>query len=267
MRGGTSAAMSPPIIFDRNARRLRRDRLALGTPSPLEAPVADALLDRLDIVRRGFARALVVNTGAGLLAARLRMRGIEVVETDHGARYASRANGLHLDEDRLEIGDTRVDCVIIPGGLDTVDDLPGALIAARRCLVPDGLMLASLPGAPSLANLRRACAGADAENDIAVAHLHPQVDVRSAGDLLVRAGYVLPVADTETVTLAYRNANRLFDDLSDSGHRNVLRDRRPATRKWRDAVIRQLDALRDGEGRIVETATFVFMTGWSPVPH
>ncbi|MCP5990175.1 class I SAM-dependent methyltransferase, partial [Klebsiella pneumoniae] len=90
-------------------------------------------------------------------------------------------------EDALPFADDSFDLVIACGTLDSVNDLPGALILMRRVLRPDGLMLAAFAGAGSLSRLKAALLAA--EGDRPGQHVHPQVDVRSAGDLLSRAGF------------------------------------------------------------------------------
>jgi SAM-dependent methyltransferase len=263
---GTSRVMTspPPLIFDRFARRLRRDRLACGGPSPLEAGVAEELLARLDAVTRPFASALVINTGTRVLATALRQRGIAVTETDHGIVFAGAASGLFCDEDRLDVSPQRFDLVVMASGLDTIDDVPGALIAARRTLADGGLFLACLVGSPSLPELRNVVSSVDASEGRAVARLHPQIDVRAAGDLLVRAGFALPVADAETLRLSYATFDRLVADVRAAGLGNVLAERHGLTRGWLVAARAMLDAAKGSDGRVTETVTMVVLTGWTP---
>ena len=61
----------------------------------------------------------------------------------------------------------------------------------------------------------------------------PFADVRDAGALLQRAGFALPVADVETVTVRYATMFGLMADLRAMGAANALlaRSRRPATRR------------------------------------
>ncbi len=256
----------PPQIFDPRARALQRDRLALGAVAPLELPIAEALIDRLGDVRRDFTDALVIGTGSGTLAAMLRARAMTVTETDHGLRFAARAGAIRADEDRLTLGDGRFDLVIAAGGFDTIDDLPGALIAARRMLRADALFMGAMIGSPSLPVLRAAMTHADAQAGRAVARLHPQIDVRSAGDLLMRAGFVLPVADTEGVALAYPGVDRLFGDIRAAGGGNILRQRSAVSRRWLADVRAGFAAGARPDGKTVETLTVVVLTGWSPAP-
>lgn len=260
----TTTVMTVTRIFDRQARRLRRDRQARAGVSPVEAHVAELLGERLDAVNRRFERALVINAGSGATSAMLAARGIAVTATDVGARFATARNGLQYDEDALDVPAAGFDLVVTPAWLDTVDDLPGALIQARRALVPDGLFLACLPVAPSLVALRRAVAVADGEQ--AVARLHPQIDLRAAGDLLVRAGFALPVADGETIKLAYRAFGTLIDDLRAAGATNVLAKRRAVDRGWLIRAARAFAEQGDADGRTLETITLATLTGWSPAP-
>jgi hypothetical protein len=254
----------PPALFDRALRRVRRNRAARHGSDELETLVADELGERLDAVRREFATALVINTGRGTVAARLRGLGVEVRETDHGPAYAAAANALLCDEDRLprELG--RFDLVVAPAGFDTIDDLPGALIAARLALNPGGMFFGCIVGAPSLPTLRHAASQADAASGIAVARLHPQVDVRAAGDLLVRAGFALPVADSIPLALSYRTLDRLIADLRNFGTSNMMAERHPATRDWYRRLREAFEAVAGDGERTAETVTLLAMTGWSP---
>ncbi len=254
---------SPPVIFDRAARRLRRDRVAHGLGSPLEQGVADELGERLAAVQREFATALVINTGAGHMTSVLRGRGIAVTETDYGPRYAARSSAMLSDEDRLDVRPQGFDLVVMPSGLDTIDDVPGALIAARRALHTGGLFLGSLIGAPSLPVLREIVTAADASFGRAAARFHPQIDVRAAGDLLVRAGFARPVADAETLQLSYASFDRLVGDVRAAGLGNVLAERYGVGRGWRDAVQTAFGLTAGEAGRVTETVTVLMLTGWA----
>ena len=226
--------------------------------------MAEELGQRLGAVKRSFATALVINSGGGHMTSVLRGRGIVVTESDHGEVYATAPSGLFCDEDRLDVSPQRFDLVVMPSGLDTIDDVPGALIAARRALADGGLFLACLVGSPSLPVLRHVVSTIDASEGRAVARLHPQIDVRAAGDLLVRAGFVLPVADAETLRLSYASFDRLVQDVRAAGLGNVLAERRSLPRGWLDAARATFDAAKGDDGRVTETVTMLVLTGWAP---
>jgi SAM-dependent methyltransferase len=254
---------SLPTIFDRAARRARRDRAAAGYAAHdfLRAAMIDGLLDRLTMVRRDFGDVLDLGCFDGSLPM---PAGARTVRCDAGFGFARQAGGVQADEDRLPFADGAFDLVVSAGVLDQVDDLPGALSLIRRVLRPDGLFLGAFVGGGSLPVLRASLRAAEAERP--VARLHPGVEVRAAGDLMLRAGFALPVADVETLEVGYAGIGGLLDDLRGMAAGNVLIERRPLTR---GAVGRAADAFAASagpDGRTRELFSLVFVTGWAPDP-
>src|SRR3546814_19287223 len=58
-------------------------------------------------------------------------------------------------------------------------------------------------------------------------HIHPQIDVRSAGDLLSRAGFAMPVVDGDSLTVRYSSLFSLMADLRGMGASNMLMSQPP----------------------------------------
>jgi hypothetical protein len=133
-------------------------------------------------------------------------------------------------------------------------------------LKPDGLFLGCMAASPSLPSARAAIAAADAAVGTSAARIHPQVDVASAGDLLVRAGFALPVADLDSFDLSYRSFGGLIDDLRAAAATNVLAQRHGVTRAWLSTAIEAFAARAAPDGRIRETISLVTLTGWAPSP-
>ncbi len=264
--------MSAPEIFNRKLRRLRRDRAAPGFPAHafVVDHIIESLLDRLDLVSRRFDRALDLGCHDGRLTKALRGRGIEVVSADAGYRFAKMAGGIQCDEDRLPFADASFDLVISAGVFDQVNDLPGALTLIGRILKPDGLLLAGFTGAGSLPMTRSAVMAADIVHGGAVApRIHPQIDVRAAGDLLSRAGFVLTVADGETLSVRYSNPFRILSDLRGMAATNLI-DAQPArhfNRQDLATIAESLASQAERDGAVTERFELVFMTGWSPGPN
>lgn len=259
--------MSVPEIFDRRRRRARRDRAArdFAAHDFLHARMADELLDRLDAVQRPFATALDLGCLDGRIGRALRQRGIACHAADPGYGFARAAGGVQCDEDRLPFADASFDLVTAAGGLDSVNDLPGALVLIRRALRPDGLFMGAMIGAGSLPRLRAALLASDP--DRAVARIHPQVDVRSAGDLLARAGFALPVADGERVTVRYSSLFSVLADLRGTGASNVLAGAvLPLGRAALARAAAAFESFADPDGKTAETIEIVHLLGWAPAP-
>ena len=256
-------------IFDRRARRHRRDRAAPGYAAHdfLRATMLDGIAERLDAVKRDFADVLDLGSFDGAFVP---SPGARVARVDPGTAFArgnaigGGARGVQGDEDRLPFADASFDLIVSAGVLDQVGDLPGALALARRTLRPDGLFIGAFVGAGSLPRLRAALRSAEAERP--VARLHPQVDVQSAGDLLVRAGFALPVADVETLDVGYPDLFRLIDDLRGMAATNILIDRTPMTRGVLTRAAAAFAASAGPDGRVRERFDIVYVTGWSPDP-
>jgi SAM-dependent methyltransferase len=227
-----SQGMDSMRVFDRRliARRRARAAARVGEVAPILADCAERLLDRLDDTTRRFGRALEIG-GRGVVAPLLAARGVPfIVSADLAPAMAVRAGGLPVaaDEEFLPFAEGSFDLVVASLSLHQVNDLPGALIQIRRALTPDGLFLASLPGLGTLQPLREALAEVEtALRDGLSPRVSPFPDLRDCAGLLQRAGFALPVADAETVTLRYRNPMALFADLRAAGEQNAVLARDP----------------------------------------
>jgi len=257
------------LVFDRRAVRLHRDRAAatVAATAPILHEVADRLLDRLDDTRHRFTRALDLG-GRGVVAPLLRARGIDVVSCDLSPTMAARNGGpaVAADEEFLPFAPASFDLVVANLSLHWVNDLPGALIQLRMALKPDGLFLASLPALGTLGELRTALTEAESMlNGGASPRVSPFPDLRDAAALLQRAGFALPVADGDTIAVAYSSPFALLADLRAAGETNAvrLRDRRIADRALFPAA---LASLPQHEGRFTATLRLAMLTGWAPAP-
>lgn len=261
--GGTSGAVSAPDIFDRAARRLHRDRAApdFATFDFVRAEMIDGLTERLASVKRDFTDMLDL----GCFDAAFPVPpGARVTRCDAGAVFAEAAGGVQADEDMLPFASESFDLIVSAGVLDSVNDLPGALALARRVLRPDGLFLAAFCGAGTLSTLRATFR--EVERERPAARIHPQVDVRSAGDLLMRAGFTLPVADVEPLTVRYRGISGLLRDLRGMAATNILRDRVPLGRETLAQAAEAFAGRADPDGKTAERFDIIYLTGWAPAP-
>lgn len=255
-------------VFDRLLVRRRRDRAAATVPrvAPVLEEAAERLLDRLDDTTRRFSRALDLG-GRGVVGPRLRARGIScIVSADLSARMAAGAGGLPVaaDEEWLPFAPASFDLVVASLALHWVNDLPGCLIQLRRALAPDGLLLASLPGLGTLGELRTALGAAELALRGGVSpRVSPFPDLRDAAGLLQRAGFALPVADAEALTLRYATPLALLRDLRHAGEANAVlaRDPRPPPRALFPAALAALPADADGAPA---TLRLLVLTGWAP---
>jgi SAM-dependent methyltransferase len=202
--------MPGPAIFDRKLLRARQRRAhALGPETFLIDRVAGELGERLGAVLRQFDRAVDLGTPTDAVRCVLAESG--KVATIVAAEPSALPNGVAwlrvaADEEALPFADGSLGLVVSALSLQFVNDLPGTLIQIRRALRPDGLLLAALIGGDSLAELREAFAEAESEIEGGVSpRVAPFADVRELGALLQRAGFALPVVDSDRLTVRYDN--------------------------------------------------------------
>lgn len=268
------APTSDTALFDRRAWRLHRDRAAGSAVDFLHREVTERLLDRLDLVNRDFADVLDLGARDGLLNRRLAERSgcNRVVATDASARMlaAAPAPRVCADPELIPFGDNSFDLVASCLVLHWCSDLPGALIQLRRALKPDGLLLAAMLGGNTLVELRTALFEAELAEEGGVSpRVTPTTELGDAAALLQRAGFAMPVADSETITVSYPGALALMRDLRGMGETNALAARR---RFLSRATIARAGAIYterfgDAEGRIPATFDILFLTGWAPHPE
>jgi SAM-dependent methyltransferase len=249
------ASTSPPRIFSPNRRLASRRRALKLQAAPdaaryLIADMVDDVIERLAFLRFEPRRALVIGDWSGDLARQLVDRGVDVTTSDPTAGF----------EEEHPYPFAGFDFIASLGTLDTVNDLPGALIHLRGALDPGGLMIASISGAGSLPVLRSVMLAAD--GDRPAPRIHPQVDVRAGGQLLQRAGFADPVIDSRTLSVSFRTLDALVADLRAQGLSNVLA--RPGPPTGRDAlqVAREAFCAAGDEGRTTERFEILTLSGW-----
>jgi SAM-dependent methyltransferase len=248
---------APPSIFSPDRRQAIRARMgALQTrneaPHYLAEDMAEDVLERLGFLRHEPMRALVIGQAAGALRRALEAQGCEV----------TAAEPLTLDEEQ-PYPFSGFDLVASLGTLDTVNDLPGALIHIRRALAPGGLAIAQFPGAGSLSQLRGIMLEADGERP--AARMHPLVDVRAGAQLLQRAGWKNPVADSRSLTVRFGSFERLVADLRAQGLTSALVSPGPPLSKTGLERARQAFKSRaDADGKLSESFEILTLTGWKP---
>lgn len=272
-----SGMSSVPKLFDHTLLAKRRAR-ALARPETM----ADAgflrqsanldVVERLSAVSRTFENALNIDTADNELSSQLLAAG-QVKCAKDGADYTqaqidhpSAADGQRLGN--LSSNAPRYDLITSVLSLQFANDLPGTLIQIRRALVPDGLFLGALLGGDTLIELRQVLLQAEAEiTDGAAPRVSPFGDVRDMGALLQRAGFALPVADIDTITVRYSNPLRLLRDLRAMAATNILMS--GAKQPLRRSVLMRamelyVEKFAEADGKVPATFQIISLSGWAP---
>ena len=227
------------------ARRMDGDRF-------LEDGALEGLADRLSAVTRRFSQGLWIGDA---VPPSIRP-------------FAEHWTLADFDrEEILSAGEARFDLALSLYTLQSINDLPGALIQICRSLKPDGLFLAALFGGETLKELRDSFALAESEIRGGISpHVAPFADVRDLGSLLQRAGFALPVTDSEKLSVRYSGLANLIRDLRTHGQTNVLaaRTRHFLGRRILDGLAACYAAHHATDGKLNATFETIFLTGWAP---
>lgn len=236
---------SNPVIFDRKRVALHKQRAAARAKAhdflfdEMEARIAE----RLGEVKRRFDRRL-----------------------DISGRPDAPISCFCREDERLECAKDSFDLITSPGGLHWVNDLPGMLAQIQHVLAPDGLFIGIFPGGETLKELRTSLEQAELVLKGGISpRIAPFIDVRDAGSLLQRAGFALPVVDSEVLTIEYDEPFKLLADLRGMGETNALIQ---STKHFtpRRVMTAAMEYYRthftNAAGRVVASMELVTLTGW-----
>lgn len=247
-------------------RAERRDRaFRHGAQLFLHERAFDDLLERLGLVRRSFARALLIGCPDPAWKDRLRRLTGDIEVADPGPLFAKAAGGRCVIEDRMQLEVASYDLCVAVGTLDTVNDLPQALLRIRFGLKPGGFLIGAMAGGDSLPRLRSAMRAADSVTGAASPHVHPRIEPSALAGLLVSAGFVDPVVDVDRIRVAYPSLADLVRDLRGMGATNMLDSRsRNALSGTAVEAAEAAFAPPDGRAKSIEQFEILHFAAWAP---
>ena len=247
--------MSEILIFDRALKKKQRMRADMSSADYLFKEAAERLTDRLEGINRQFPIAVDLDSCGDLM--RPLLKGYAAV----GAVSHVQCDGEFLP---LKAGSANLIMSLL--NLHWVNDVVGALIQIRQALARDGLFLGSMFGGLTLNELRQAQVAAESEIYGGISpRISPFTDVREMAGLLQRAGFSLPVADTETITVYYSDALTLMRDLKAMGEQNALLKRPKnftSKRLLKTIAEKYQEMFATAEG-IPATFEIITVTGWN----
>ena len=260
--------LAPPQLFDPQRRlgRLKRSQATFAQSDFLHKRVAEGMVDSLLAIPRRFDQVADLSPHPGVFEATVRD---STVATRIGpVRVAGRlADRAAPGQAALALEPESQDLIVSILGLHWANDLPGALAQIRRALKPDGLFLGAMFGAGTLSELRQALMEVElAERGGAQARVSPFADAYDAAGLLQRAGFALPVADGDSVTVRYSSLPALVQELRRMGETNALAGtNRPLTSAILAGTARTYgERFAGSDGRLPARFEILHLAGWAP---
>ncbi|KAJ2943353.1 hypothetical protein O0L34_g12161 [Tuta absoluta] len=226
-------------VFDRNSKRLQRERAAQKDDYHLSEYIKEEVgwrtADRIFDIKRTFKHAVELGACRGYVSRHLLPDSVEKVTLcDTSPTHLEKAivgEGLQvdkrvMDEENIDFPDNSVDLVVSALTLHWVNDLPGVFDKVMQILKPDGVFMACVFGGDTLMELRQSLQLAELERVGGMfTHISPFTRVRDIGGLLTTAGYVLQTVDVDSITVWYPSAWHVMRDVRALGEANAAYNR------------------------------------------
>lgn len=262
-------------LIDLDLLEQRRNRWARHAKAQdfLLRRVSEDLCARLAIIKREFPKTLILGAHHGIVGKEIapldNLDWIISSEATDALRTQCAGTCIKAHQEWLPFKDGSLDLVLSPLNFHYANDLPGTLIQIRRALKNDGLLLGAMLGGRTLTELRQAWLQAEAEiTGGASPRVAPFADIRDVGALLQRAGFALPVVDSERLTVNYASPLALMQELKAMASSNplVARSRRPATKQLlkRACEIYSDQCADPNSGRCPATFEILTLSAWAP---
>ncbi|GAB0087734.1 NADH dehydrogenase [Sergentomyia squamirostris] len=278
-------SFDPVNIFDRNAKKLQRERAAHREDVALYDYIKDEvgyrLADRVFDVKKQFKTAVDLGANRGFVSKHILADTVEhLIMTEMSPNMLKCAESTpgvqvtkkEVDEEvfNVDIEDNSVDLVISNLSLHWINDLPGCFTRIRDCLKPDGVFMASLFGGETLYELRSALHLAEMERKGGISpHISPFAHIRDIGGVLNRAGFTMLTIDTDEIVVGYPTVFELMWDLQGMAESNAAFNR--PLHIGRDILISAAAIYEDmykKKDDVGVTATFqvIYLVAWKPSP-
>lgn len=256
-------------VFDKNLIKLHRNRATknLSLHDFLIKHASDLLSERLNDFKGNFDTALDFGCRNGSYTPLLNNNSVkDITYADISEKMLAGLPQSILLEDFefLPLSDNSFDLITSVLNLHNINDLPGVLIQINKLLKPDGVFLANMFGPETLKELRNILTKAEIEQTDGVSpRIHPFADVKTLGSLLQRAGFKLPVSDSQIITVHYRDVLSLIQDIRGMGEANsLIKKSKPLTRNMLSLIEKEYKKTFSNEnGEIIATFEIIFITG------
>ncbi len=251
--------ISSPDVFNMShvARFVRRTNADFLSYDFLYQKVVQDIRDRLDDITRKFNSVLLCgeHTGQYFLDVFPDAVVMDIVLPEKFSSYIGQ-----------------FDLIISLGHLHRANDFPGVLIQMRRALKSDGVLMAAFAGGETLHQLRASLMQAEIEVlGGASPRIFPFVDTQHMAGLMQRAGFALPVVDSEIFSVSYRDMFHLMEDVRGMGESNSLMAKyRAFTPSRVFAHAAEFYRKNYGEGdaqdnqRVMANFEIIHAIGWAP---
>tara|TARA_B100001989_G_scaffold196212_1_gene144818 strand:+ start:201 stop:1094 length:894 start_codon:yes stop_codon:yes gene_type:complete len=258
-------------IFDRETLRLKKENCSrdFANYNFLFDLAAKEISERLMDVNRHFANTLQIGSRGVMTPDHPQIDDLVTMDITPKPITAAPPY-IQGDEELLPIKSQSLDLALSILNLHSVNDLPGALIQIRNVLKPDGLFMACLFGGETLHEFRQSLTHSEIEIHGGVSpRIFPFADKMQIGSLLQRAGFALPVIDSDIIKVSYNSMFDLIKDIRGMGEGNII-SKRNKSYAGKSLFLEAAKYYQenfpapDNKNKIEASFEIIYMAGWAP---
>ncbi|GDX36505.1 SAM-dependent methyltransferase [Alphaproteobacteria bacterium] len=223
------------FIFDRRLlfHNSKRYQHQFANYNLIHHQIANKINEDLTFINKSYEQTLEINSKDDYLKSLL-------IKNKIVNNYLSTNANTVCDEELLPFKKSAFDLIISNLNLQFVNLIESFLIQAKEILKENGLIILTFFGENNLAELNQAIY--HSENQIYQAlspRMIPTIDIKTAGQLLVKAGFINPIADIEEIEIEFCEVKDLLNYLKFANLGNILnkRSRKFFTKKLLDSLI------------------------------
>ncbi|VDK88390.1 unnamed protein product [Litomosoides sigmodontis] len=272
------------IIFDREAKRIQRNRAAqlddYNVCQYVKDEIAYRVADKVFDLTKFNDVCIDIGCGSGHIAMNLIKENVGIIlQCDISAGMIRRSKDVTdsevpvlsviADESLAPFREKSADLVVSSLSAHWVNDLPKWFSRCLSILRPDCPLIGAMLANETLHELRIALQLAEMERLGGIGlHVSPFVRADDVGSLMSQAGFGMITLDTDELTVGYPNIFALLYDLQGMGESNALRNRSTHVRRdiliAADAIYRSMFSRDDAP--CPASFQIVSFIGWRPGP-
>lgn len=244
--------MIQEVLFDRDLLRQNKLRAAKNFQQHnfLHHEIANRIAENVELLNRDFANVL------------------EIGAMDEYLRGLVRATNYELcdDEENLSLKPESFDLILSNLNFHYINQIPQFLVQIRDALKPGGVFIASFFGEENLSQLAHVLYQTENEIYAGVSpRMPPTIDVKTAANLIAKAGFHNPISDFEKIEVNYSDPLNLLKDLKMMGQGNIMkkRSRRFFTKNFLEKISQNYRKMYGtADGNVPATFEIVTITGF-----
>jgi NADH dehydrogenase [ubiquinone] 1 alpha subcomplex assembly factor 5 len=218
-------------LFNRDILKQNRNRCCddFSQADFIHKEIGQIIIQTILDCKRNFDNTLEIGALDGFIGRKiLNLKKSEnLVQTDFSSKLAIKNDlDLVMDDENLCFKEQSFDLIINNLNFHFINDVAKNLISTKKLLKESGLFIGSFFGEENLKELKQVFFKTEEKIYGQISpRISPNIDIKSAGMLLQKAGFRDVVCEKHSFKVSYSSLRKLFLDLKNMGQANVLKER------------------------------------------